>query len=429
MGRRNEIEMANSPTVPKWCTSTLDPEGGMVPTVPSAPREREALLAEIERVSSTGGYCWHPATGTIRCTDGVYRVLELDPATPLTLDLMSARIHPQDLVLLDEIVRRANALEGGFEYQLRLRTEPVKYVLLSGRRGDTADHEGFYVGAIQDVTGRRQLEAALGDVHCELARLARASRLGADTASIAHEINQPLSAILTNAGTCLGLLDLSPPDLHAVRAAARRILRDSQRASEVVATLRALFEKRGSKSDAVDINGTTREAIALSLSELHQRRVAIRVELAEYLPLVTGDRVQLQQVILNLLLNAAEAMSPIEDGPRQLLICTDAKVANQVRLSVQDTGVGFEPHEPQRLFEPFYTTKPGGLGIGLSVSRSIIESHGGRLWAEHNTGPGATFTFSLPAREIPCSEEQRNVSSSPVDAENSLGRTLGETRC
>jgi C4-dicarboxylate-specific signal transduction histidine kinase len=407
MERRNEIGIPND--VPEWCTSDLDPlcaapdnlgpEGRVVSMVLSAPKGREALFAEIERVSSTGGYCWHPATGRILGTAGVYRVLELDPAVPLTVTLISARIHSQDAVLFDEIIRRTNALEGDFEYQLRLRTEPVKYMLLSARRSDTADHRTFYVGAIQDVTGRRQLEAALGDVHCELARFARASRLGADSASIAHEINQPLSGILTNANTCLGLLGLSPPDLHAVRAAARRIVRDGERASEVISRLRALFEKRSSKSDAVDLNGTAREAIALSLSDLQQRRVTIRMELAEYLPLVTGDRVQLQQVILNLLLNAAEAMSPIEDGPRQLLMCTDSKVANQVRLSVQDSGVGFEPHDLQRLFEPFFTTKTGGMGIGLSVSRSIIESHGGRLWAEHNTGPGATFTFSLPARE------------------------------
>jgi len=163
----------------------------------------------------------------------------------------------------------------------------------------------------------------------------------------------------------------------------------------------------------------TREVIALSLSELHRRRVTLRTELAEELPAVTGDRVQLQQVILNLLLNAAEAMSGIEDRRRQLLIRTEPEAADRVRLSVQDAGVGFEPHDAERLFQAFYTTKSGGMGIGLSVSRSIIESHGGRLWAEPNAGPGATFAFSLPARKSDCNAKRLGTVLRPAVAERS----------
>jgi len=368
----------------------------MVPGALAALKRQETLLAEIERVSSTGGFCWHPATGKMTCTDQVYRIFELDAAVPLTLPLMGSRIHPEDLALLDDMLERASAQASGFEYQLRLRSEGVKYLLLSARRSEAADDQPSYIGAIQDVTRSRQSEEALGKVRSELSRLARVSTLGALTASIAHEVNQPLAGIMTNASTCLELLGSDPPDLDAARETALRTIRDSERACEVIARLRALFGKRSDKTESVDLNGAAREVIALSLSELHRRGVILRTELADNLPLIAGDRVQLQQVILNLLLNAAEAMSQIEDRPRQVLIRTELEESDQARLTVQDTGVGFEPQEAQRLFEAFYTTKSGGMGIGLSVSRSIVESHGGRLWAELNAGPGATFTFSVP---------------------------------
>jgi signal transduction histidine kinase len=361
-----------------------------------------ALLAEIERVSSTGGFCWHAATGRMTCTEEVYRIFELEATVPVTLQLMGTRIHPEDLAFLDDMLERASEQASGFEYQLRLRTKTVKHLLLSARRSNAAHDQALYIGAIQDVTRRRLSEEALGKVRCELARLARVSSLGALTASIAHEVNQPLTGIMTNASTCLEMLGIDPPDLDGARETARRTIRDTERACEVIARLRALFGKRGGKTESVDLNEAAREVVALSLSELHRRRVMLRTELAEDLPLLTGDRVQLQQVILNLLLNAVEAMSAVEDRSRHLVIRTELDGADRARLSVQDTGVGFEPHEAQRLFEAFYTTKSGGMGIGLSVSQSIVESHDGRLWAELNAGPGATFAFSVPARGNEC---------------------------
>jgi signal transduction histidine kinase len=366
-----------------------------------------ALLAEIERVSSTGGFCWHAASGRMTCTEGVYRIFELETTVPVTLQLMGTRIHPEDLPLLDDMLEQASAQASGFEYQLRLRTETVKYLQLSARRSEAADNEALYIGAIQDITRRRLSEEALGKVRYELARLARVSSLGALTASIAHEVNQPLTGIMTNASTCLEMLDTDPPDLDGARDTALRTIRDTERACEVIARLRALFGKRGGKTESVDLNGAAREVIALSLSELHRRRVTVHTELAENLPPVTGDRVQLQQVILNLLLNAAEAMSTVEDRPRRLLIRTELDGADQACLSVHDTGVGFEPQEAQRLFEAFYTTKSGGMGIGLSVSQSIVESHDGRMWAELNAGPGATFAFSVPSRALECGARSR----------------------
>jgi signal transduction histidine kinase len=216
------------------------------------------------------------------------------------------------------------------------------------------------------------------------------------TASIAHEVNQPLSGIITNASTCQRMLNAEPPNIDGARETMRRTIRDGNRASDVIKRLRALFGKKDATTESVDLNEATREVIALSLSELQRGRVILRTELTDDLPPVTGDRVQLQQVILNLLLNASDAMSGINDRPRQLVIRTGRDEGDCVRLSVQDAGVGFDPQDVGRLFEAFYTTKTSGMGIGLSVSRSIIESHHGRLWATPNDGPGATFSFSIP---------------------------------
>ena len=243
---------------------------------------------------------------------------------------------------------------------------------------------------------RRLSEEALSKVRSELAHVARAQSLGVLTASIAHEVNQPLSGIITNANTCLRMLAADPPNVDGARETARRTIRDGNRAADVVTRLRALFSRKDATTEPVDLNEAAREVIALSWGELQRSRVILRPELADILPPVTGDRVQLQQVILNLLLNATEAMSSVNDRPRQLVIRTERDEGDRVRLTVQDAGVGLDPQGADKLFEAFYSTKSGGMGIGLSVSRSIIESHHGRLWAAPNDGPGATFAFSIP---------------------------------
>src|ERR1700680_461190 len=207
---------------------------------------------------------------------------------------------------------------------------------------------------------------------------------------------QGLSCIMTTAGTCLRMLAVDPPDVDGACETARRTIRDANRASEVIVRLRALFTGKELTTESLDSNEATREVIALSMNELQRHRVMLRPELADDLPLVTANRVQLQQVILNLLRNASDAMAGVDDGPRQLLIRTERDEGDRVRLTVQDVGIGLEPHVMDKLFQAFYTTKSSGMGIGLSVSRSIIEKHGGRLWGEPNDGPGATFAFSIP---------------------------------
>src|SRR4030095_8157903 len=230
----------------------------------------------------------------------------------------------------------------------------------------------------------------------ELAHVSRMTTLSALTASIAHEVNQPLAGIITNAGTCLRM-DAVPPNIAGARETARRTIRDGTRASDVMARLRALFSKKEFTLEPLDLNEATREVIALSANELQRHRVILHAELAKRLPLVAGDRVQLQQVILNLLRNGADAMVDVHDRPRHLLIRSECNSGDRVRFNVRDVGVARPPQGSDLLFDAFYTTKHGGMGIGLFVSRSIIERHQGRLWAEPNDdGPGATFSFSIP---------------------------------
>jgi signal transduction histidine kinase len=365
----------------------------------AALRRSEAFLAEAQRLSSTGSFAWRADSDEITWSEELYRIHELDPSVPMTLQLAATRVHPDDMHLFTASVENARRDGRDFEVEPRLLMPDgsIKsvHIVAHGFRDDNGELE--YIGALQDVTDRRQSQDALDKARSELAHVARVTILGALTASIAHEVNQPLSGIMTNASTSLRMLAEDPPNVDGARETARRTIRDTRRAADVITRLRTLFTKNASPTESVDLNEATREVIALANSDIQRARVLVRTELADDLPLVTGDRVQLQQVVLNLLLNAADAMRGIEDRPRQVTITTERDGGDRVRVSVQDAGVGLNPEEMERLFEAFYTTKSGGMGIGLSVSRSIIARHHGHLCAAPNDGPGATFAFSLPA--------------------------------
>jgi C4-dicarboxylate-specific signal transduction histidine kinase len=236
-----------------------------------------------------------------------------------------------------------------------------------------------------------------GEWQRRIERANRAVTMGRLSASIAHEVNQPLSGIITNASTCLRLLAADSPDIAGAAETARRMIRDAERASDIIRRLRALFSKAKIASELVDLNEVSREAISLSLRELQSGRVILQLEFADGLPFVEGDRLQLQEVLLNLIRNASDAMSSIEDRPRQLAIRTAKAEPDSVLVAVQDSGPGPDPAYLERLFDAFFTTKPGGLGMGLAVCRTIIEAHGGKLWATIAVPHGAIFQFSLPA--------------------------------
>ena len=362
-------------------------------------RRSEAFLAEGQRLSSTGSFSWNVATDEITWSDQLYRIYEVETGVPVTLDAIRARVHPEDLTLLENMFEQAREGTNDLEWQYRLLMPDRSITYLHAVAHATRDQDGQleYIAAVQDVTGRRMSEEALATARSRLANVARVTSLGVLTASIAHEVNQPLSGIITNAGTCLRMLDANPPNLEGARETARRTIRDGVRASDVVTRLRALFGRDEYRLELLDLNEVTREVIALTLSDLQRNRVVLQSELAEDLPAITGDRIQLQQVILNLLRNASDAMVDVDDRPRQLLVRTEREAGDRVRVSVRDVGVGVAPHNVDKLLDAFYTTKPDGMGIGLSISRSIIERHHGRLWAEGNDGPDATFSFSIPS--------------------------------
>jgi PAS domain S-box-containing protein len=364
----------------------------------AALKRSEAFLAEAQHLSRIGSFAWRLAKNEITWSEQLYRIFEFDPQVTVTLELIGSRVHPDDLPLLRDMIERASSAAGDFQYEHRLLMpdHSVKYLHLIAHGTRNEDGEVEYIGACQDVTERQSSEEALAKARSELTHVARVMSLGAFTASIAHEVNQPLSGIITNANTCLRMLAADPPNVDGARETARRTIRDGERAAAVITRLRALFSRKDATIESVDLNEATREVIALSLSELQRNRVILRSDLADNLPPVAGDRVQLQQVILNLVRNASDAMSGIDNRPRLLLIRTEPDEGGHVRLSVQDAGVGFDPQVMDRLFDSFYTTKNDGMGIGLSVSRSIIASHHGRLWATPNEGPGATFSFSIP---------------------------------
>lgn len=363
----------------------------------AALKQSEAFLAKAQQLSLTGTFSWHVPTDEIAWSEEVYRIYELDPAITPTFDLIDARLHPDDMQSHHGTIEHQRKAGTDFEHEHRLLMPDgsVKYLYLVAHA--TRDENGglTYIAAVQDVTQRRLSEEVLGKVRSELAHVARVATLGAVTASIAHEVNQPLAGIITNASTCLRMLGSEPPNIDGARETARRTIRDGNRASDVIKRLRALFVNKEVTAEAVDLNEATREVIAMLVGELQRSGVVIHPELDNDLPSVLGDRVQLQQVILNLLANAAEAMHGVANRSRHLVIRT-CRDGDLVRLAVQDTGAGFDADDAERLFQAFYTTKNEGMGIGLSISRSIIESHSGRLWATRNDGPGATFSFAIP---------------------------------
>jgi PAS domain S-box-containing protein len=311
----------------------------------------------------------------------------------------TAAIHPDDLATLVGAWQSMTATGKGGQVEGRLRRFDGEYRWFLLRTNPMLGESGEilkWYGTNVDIDDRKRAEEELRDTQAELSRVTRAMTMGQLTASIAHEVNQPLSGVVTNAGTCLRMLDAQPPNWDGARETARRIIRDGNRASDVITRLRTLYTKKEPALESMDLNEATREVITLSLGELQKNGVTLRQELVNGLPPAVGDRVQLQQVILNLLRNAADAMSTIEDRPRELLIRTESDEENQIRLSVKDSGVGIPRQSADKIFQAFYTTKPDGMGIGLSVSRSIIEAHQGRMWATPNDGPGCTFSFAIP---------------------------------
>ena len=307
-------------------------------------------------------------------------------------------IFPVPLAEINTELRRTGRWEGELVHMKRDGTQ----VVVASRWSLQVDELGNPAAILEtnnDITERRQAEEALRTAQADLAHVSRVMTVGELAASIAHEVNQPLAAVVTNGNAGLRWLGRNPPDLEEAREAVRRMIRDGNRASGVIARIRALMRRAELQKVRLAINDVIAEVMALADSEARRHRVLLKTELAAAVPPVLADRIQLQQVLLNLLLNGMEAMRTVTDRPRALIIRSQLEEAEAIRVAVQDAGVGIDPQDLDRIFTAFVTTKPEGLGMGLAISRSIIEAHGGRLWAVPNAGPGATVQFTLPIGE------------------------------
>jgi len=356
-------------------------------------------LAEAQRLSKTGSFITDLVADDHNWSEETFRIFEFDPATKVTVRMIRDNIHAEDLPSFDAMIARAmTGIDVDFVFRIVTFRSVVKHIRGMARVIEQVAGRPLFIGALQDITETKIAEEALNRARSELAHVARITTLNALTASVAHEINQPLASLITNASICLRRLNADPPNVDGARETVMRTIRDGNRASDVITRLRALYAKKEFALEPLDLNAATQEVIALSLSDLQRNRVILKSELANELPRVNGDRVQLQQVILNLVRNASDAMGSVDDRPRELLIRTEREGADRVRLSVKDVGLGFTPEAAEKLFQAFYTTKNDGMGIGLHVSHSIIEAHHGRLWASANDGPGSTFSFAIPCK-------------------------------
>jgi PAS domain S-box-containing protein len=305
-------------------------------------------------------------------------------------------IYPSSIESIKEEIVRVGSWEG----ELTQTRQDGETVIISSRWALQRDEHGLPAAVLQintDITERKRAEENLRSMHAQLAHLARVTTMGELAASIAHEINQPLAAVVTNGNACLRWMALAEPDLDEARAAVTAIIKEGKRASDIIARIRALMKKSPPQMTQLEIDELIGDVLALTAHEFQRNRIVLRTDLKEGLPTVVGDRVQLQQVVLNLVMNAVESTSTAEESPRE--VCVAAwNDANEVAIAIRDSGVGIDPKNLDHLFNPFFTTKAHGMGMGLTISRSTIEAHGGRLWATSNPVRGATFQFTLPAQ-------------------------------
>jgi len=369
-------------------------------------RRSEGYLAEAQRLTLTGSWAWNAADRqSVYWSQENYRLFGFDPEGGIPSDeAFYERIHPGDRDRVRKEVFLESPNEGSHfdvEFRIVLPGGAIKYVRSTGhpvrnQSGDLLE----YVGTSIDVTERKRADEErerLRQAQLELAHVNRMTTMGELTASLAHEVNQPIAAAVTNANTCLRWLTRDQPDVEEARAAATRIVKDGKRAAEIVSRIRQLFKKGTSERELVDVNDIIREMIVLLRGETTRYKIVVGMELAADLPQVMADRVQLQQVLMNLMINGIEAM---KDAlvTRDLDIRSQRMQNEQIVVSVSDSGVGLPPQQTEQIFNAFFTTKPHGTGMGLRISRSIIESHGGRLWAADNSPRGASFYFTLPTK-------------------------------
>jgi PAS domain S-box-containing protein len=358
----------------------------------------EAFLAGAQRLSQTGSLGLELPGTAMYWSDEARRIFEFDAGQQPSVHAMLERTHPQDRTLLRSIIDQADAgtVNLAAEFRLQMPDGRTKHVRMLAREVEDGAGHREYVGALMDVTTAKNAEEALHRSQSDLAHITRVTTLGELAASIAHEVNQPLAAVITNAEAGLRWLNREVPDIGEVRAAIERAKSQAHRASEVIRRIRALSRKTDPQNVSLDLPEVIEESIALVQREIQRQRVTLSVQIDEPLPAVRGDRIQLQQVIINLIMNAVQAMAASPDGRRNLHVHLRYADDEGVVLQIRDSGLGIDAQNMGSLFDPFFTTKANGMGMGLSICRSIIESHGGRIWADSEPGQGAVLSFALP---------------------------------
>jgi PAS domain S-box-containing protein len=389
-------------------------------------RRSETYLADAQRLSKAGSFSWKPKSGDIFWSKETYRIMELDESVKPTITFFLQRVHPDDREVVQQQLERAAGDEQYYEHEYRLlmSNQDVKHVYVRARRQIDEKGEDEFVGALMDITAAEKSQAELQAAQTALAHVTRVTMLGEMSASIAHEVNQPLAAIAANAGASLRWLSRDVPQIEDARASIGRVVKEAHRAGEVIRRVRDFSKKADPQMTELDINEVVKETVTLVQREVFRNGAVIRLELASSLPPVRGDRIQLQQVIVNLALNGMEAMALVHGRNRVLIIRTQRDQFGRVLVGVEDAGVGIEPENIERVFSPFHTTKPDGLGMGLSICKSIIEVHGGELQAFANAGPGMTFQFSISAYKLlkTASSSQSGktrASSAPIESMDS----------
>jgi PAS domain S-box-containing protein len=357
-------------------------------------RRSETALATAQRVGRVGSFSWCVGSAELQGSYELYQILDFDQKSPLTFERLLQRIHPDSRQQVHSLMDQTN-FENDYENRLVMDDGSEKIVILKIDQTTHPDGSLEYFGAIADVTERRQNEDALAQARADLAVAARAASMGVMAAAIAHEVSQPLLGILTNAELSVRMLGKDPSKVSEAIETGRRIIRDANRASDVISRLRNLFGNHQVSLGVVDLNDAVNEVVELSRFELRRERIELSQDLEPAPFVVLGDRVQLQQVVLNLLRNAMDALKSTEPNRRQICVRTFQSV-DGLNFSIEDTGGGFSDRDASRLFDSFFTTKLNGMGVGLSMSRTIIEAHNGALWGRNNDKGGATFGFSLP---------------------------------
>lgn len=365
----------------------------------AAMRRSETFRIEAERLSRTGSLGWGAAGDTVYWSEQAFSIFGYDTSTQPTIELIRRRVHPDDTTIFEGVLAQARRGDPNIEarHRLLLPDGTIKEIHLLVRAIASHAHTAEYAGAVMDVTAAREAQDALERTRTELAHATRMTTLGEMSASIAHEVKQPLAAIVINAEAGIRWLNREEPSISGALRALGAVASEAGRASSVIDRIRAFSKKAALEMVRLDINNVINEAVALVHREALSHRISLHLALAPDLPAVLGDRVQLQQVIINLIINGFQAMEFVNGRAKTLSIRTQPHESGEILVAVTDVGLGIEAANMDRLFSAFYTTKPNGMGIGLSICRSIIEAHGGRIWASTNPGSGATFQFAVAA--------------------------------